>query len=299
MGRRAWGAAVSLSLALLALGCSPADPGPLGAACSEKEECSSALCLPETRYDEPTGWPDGYCTETCGTAESCPSGASCLQLGLDNLCLQSCATSVDCRAGYLCQPVAAVCLPDCRRGWDCGDEFVCGSEGYCVLPGLEPPVEDLDAGVADAGRPDLGPPSDGGTPDLGGDPGSDLGPPPPPLRPVGAPCASSQECLTDFCQPQRPSPSGGLLWRDGSCTLPCEAQPCPPGSGCIQLVEGARCAAPCGPQGVCRLGYACHPRMLVCVPSCAEGYPCPDGGFCNARGVCGGGPGPGGGSGAF
>jgi len=297
------GLGLTLTLGLASTGCEEAASGVPGAPCSSKAECASGYCLLEERYSATTGWTDGYCTQDCAEAE-CEGGATCLQMGLEWLCLAGCSAHSDCRAGYLCQPVAGACLPDCRRGWSCGEEFVCGSEGFCTLPGTDPQVEgEPDGGVPDAGggeELDAGVPDDGGSSADAGSPDPDVGPPP--VRPVGAPCAESRQCSSDFCQVQRAEPAGGVSWQDGYCTQPCTpGNPCAGGGGCAPVAEGFRCLAPCGPGGACRAGYACHPRFLVCQPDCRVGYPCPPEAPCNRQGVCGGGggpgPGPGGGGG--
>ncbi len=288
---RAW---IAVLLAVVAIAdCSFDDSpeaGAVGSPCQGKADCEGGMCLPELMYSDPTGWPGGYCTQPCSVDDPCPGGSDCLELGDGQYCIQGCATHGDCRPGYLCQPVARVCLPDCRRGWPCGDQLVCGPDGFCVIPGVVPPDPDLDGGiVGDGGRPM----------DAGQDGGSghgDTGVGPEPTRPMGAPCDRSAQCATDYCEPQRDG-EGGLLWRDGYCTLPC-AGTCPTGSVCLPLPEGARCLGPCRSDGTCRPGYACHPRLLVCVPDCRDGFPCPPGASCTPRGVCaGGGGGRGGGGG--
>jgi len=286
---------------LLATGCAPAtDDRVIGASCTEKEQCSSGLCLQEEREGIATGWPDGYCTSSCLTS-SCPTASTCLEMD-EPRCLQDCAQHADCRPGYICQPVAAVCIPDCRRGWSCGTELVCGSDGFCVLPTGEPDGGLPDGGVADGGPGDAGVP-DGGAADAGPEDGGgvrDGGEPFPPRRPVGAPCAQPWDCLTTICMAERAVGDSLATWHDGYCTRPCgpSQAPCPLGSGCLALAEGPLCLERCDLTGVCRPGYVCDPRNLVCLPDCRQGYPCPPPANCSPRwGFCATGGG-GGGAGA-
>lgn len=130
----------ALAAALLVAGCGLGDE-PIGSPCVDRVDCASGFCLQEERYDEPTGWTGGYCSDLCGG--TCPEGSSCQILGEDTVCLVDCEVTADCRDGYVCHSVALTCLPSCLEGWDCGDEQICGIDGYCIppLPEITEPPE--------------------------------------------------------------------------------------------------------------------------------------------------------------
>ena len=121
--------AIIIGVFLAVSSCTIEKNEPIGAACDEKEDCKSGLCLQEERWGESTGWADGYCTEEC--SGGCGRDAKCIELGDASYCMESCDEDTDCRSGYLCHPELSVCLPDCREGWDCGDDYFCDG-GICL-----------------------------------------------------------------------------------------------------------------------------------------------------------------------
>lgn len=100
----------------------------LGGACTSDARCASEICFEETDVDGPTGWTGGACVEPC--TPGCAT--RCVVVEEQAWCLAACADGA-CRDGYVCQPQTGSCLPDCRGGWDCGDQFVCGADGLCAL----------------------------------------------------------------------------------------------------------------------------------------------------------------------
>ena len=77
---------------------------PIGSVCSQGSACQSRNCSAQ--------FAGGYCTATCATNSSCPSGSVCgLTPNGDSLCLASCSRSSDCRSGYACDPNKGACLP--------------------------------------------------------------------------------------------------------------------------------------------------------------------------------------------
>ncbi len=104
-----------------------------GEACSEKTECRSRYCILSSYYDVFSGWPGGYCTESCVQDSDCSPAAACKKLTNGSYCLAKCTQPSDCRADYICDPEWAVCLPDCNKGWDCGTENKCDTAtGVCI-----------------------------------------------------------------------------------------------------------------------------------------------------------------------
>ncbi len=102
----------------------PAEEAAVGASCTEASGCMGDWCLE---------WDGGYCSGACSADEECGEEGRCRVLGDEPLCLSTCEES--CREGYLCEPAWQVCLPDCRLGWDCGEEAECSTEGFCLLQG--------------------------------------------------------------------------------------------------------------------------------------------------------------------
>lgn len=95
-----------------------AAPGPIGAFCAGGGDCQSGTCE--------ASWPNGYCTDSCGT---CPAGAVCV----DGSCLDACGTANDCRFRYAC--VAGGCQPGCAVDSECTGGLVCNTaSGECVSP---------------------------------------------------------------------------------------------------------------------------------------------------------------------
>jgi len=74
-----------------------------GATCNAHADCAADGGDPVCIADFVHGWPDGYCSEFCGTGV-CPGGSHCVDLSLYEtpVCLDDCDTAADCRAGYGC-----------------------------------------------------------------------------------------------------------------------------------------------------------------------------------------------------
>ena len=111
-------------------------PLPIGSACNLNADCTSALCTPETLGDTATGWPLGYCTQTCAEAGACPTNSTCVSFeDGTSFCTATCTSSSDCRNDYVCATAVGGCLPDCRNGWSCGTRLTCNmTTGGCALP---------------------------------------------------------------------------------------------------------------------------------------------------------------------
>ena len=74
-------------------GCSPQ----IGDACLTSQECgTSGLC--------DTSSPDGYCTATPCSTNSCPEEAACITFDNEQtFCMLRCESDEDCRSGYKCR----------------------------------------------------------------------------------------------------------------------------------------------------------------------------------------------------
>jgi hypothetical protein len=102
-------------------------------------------------------------------------------------------------------------------------------------------------------------------------------------RPIGAPCESGEQCLSDSCL------GADRGAQDGYCTTPaCSAnRPCEAGSHCYysQTERSFLCLVYCDGEDDCRDGYACQPLytsdVSVCAPSCVATQACPAGTLCN------------------
>lgn len=112
------------------------DPVAVGAACAGDWECESGICFAAEMDGVPTGWIDGSCSAPC-LYGACEEATACVALDGEAWCLSSCAGQDDCREGYVCNGDLSVCLPDCNRGWDCGDTLECETDGSCRLPTAE------------------------------------------------------------------------------------------------------------------------------------------------------------------
>jgi len=108
-------------------------------------------------------------------------------------------------------------------------------------------------------------------------------------RPIGSPCQSGEQCLSDSCL----GDDRGA--KDGYCTtVACSAnRPCEAGSHCYYSQTEAQflCLAYCDDAGDCRDGYACQSLytsdVSVCAPSCAATGACPAGTLCEeSSGKC-------------
>lgn len=133
---------------------------PVGAACEQTgSECGpSGFCI-----DEGSGFPDGYCTQSCGRMSMCPAGATCRGGGGNAFCLDECAQPADCRTGYNCiqlgvgtgsrvcwpvpptstNPMGAAVGSACSADQDCAAGTSCVQEqgfpgGYCTVLYCDP-----------------------------------------------------------------------------------------------------------------------------------------------------------------
>lgn len=115
----------------------------IGEACEASSQCASGLCMPEVIDGEETHWPGGMCMSECSDpcpeeascVEDCPEDARCTTLNGRSWCLPVCLNLAPCREGYVCSWDTEVCLPDCRLGWDCGEDLECKEDGQCDPPG--------------------------------------------------------------------------------------------------------------------------------------------------------------------
>lgn len=86
-------AATTALLLVTAVACSPS----IGDSCETSQQCNTgAIC--------DTTAPDGYCTQTPCTANSCPDEAACVEFDNDaTYCMLRCESDGDCRDGYTCR----------------------------------------------------------------------------------------------------------------------------------------------------------------------------------------------------
>ncbi len=208
----------------------------------------------------------------------------------------------------------------------CEDDLTCGPgtvevDGQCVLESAV-----TDGAVPEGGWPEgggaAGTGAMGGTGAVGGTggsggtgPGGDAAVPPtgtgltcgegtqesngecvpveadPTDKPIGSPCASSDECESGFCMPDADNLPGGY------CTVVnCgDETPCPPGSTCYAVtVDLNMCMAFCDSDEVhCRPDedYICQPLygsdLNICAPYCQLTDSCPAGTKCDPEvGAC-------------
>ena len=132
--------------------CTSLDAGTsqVGTACTTDTQCrppANGFCIAETVFGQPTGWPGGACSASCGTT-ACPSGSSCLDVGggggsSNPICFQSCPQprlgQSTCRSGYLCEvnvqtTGSGICIPRCNTaGFECWRGTRCDvASGYCI-----------------------------------------------------------------------------------------------------------------------------------------------------------------------
>ena len=228
---------------------SPSPGGPVGAPCAARSDCASGLCFAERdAADLQTGWSDGMCAAPCGAA-ACGAGTGCVVLDGVSWCLPSCAAG-GCRSGYACSSDLALCLPDCRLGWPCGDAFVCeAASGECVI--------------------DTSSTTD--------------------LAPLGAPCTSHAACASGACllPPAAAVPwPHGVCTRPcaGGCPAGSACAPLGATALCVpSCLGGCPAGFVCGPQGA-----ACLPSCAQGWP-CPSGTFCNGQGFCSGGGRGGGG----------
>ncbi|MEW5743731.1 MAG: hypothetical protein AB1938_32765, partial [Myxococcota bacterium] len=124
----------------------------VGQPCTSDAQCrppNSGFCIPESVFGQPTGWPGGACTRTCGgSTNACPPASTCVNFDSTGqpLCIATCPSprqgQSTCRSSYVCEfnPSAAgpgICIPRCNSpGFTCWQNTVCDfTSGYCVLVG--------------------------------------------------------------------------------------------------------------------------------------------------------------------
>jgi hypothetical protein len=147
----------------------PSPPTPIGAACSNNTTCGPiGFCI-----GPQSGFPDGYCSQSCGAMNPCPQGASCRDFGgggtMSNpICIRDCSSRADCRPGYACiqlgtetgdvcfpvpagstnaagAPIGSACMQDqdCVSGSSClaqqtSNGQVSWTAGYCTVLYCDP-----------------------------------------------------------------------------------------------------------------------------------------------------------------
>ena len=211
----------------------PPDAGPppssVGEPCRGDMDCTGGA---DTCVDE---LPGGYCSTFCGGGMECPTGSSCIEVGMGTqLCLADCdpaAGGDQCRAGYGCADIG-VCIPGCEDDADCDGGTMCdpsggfSGEGQCFDP---------DAAL-------------------------------------GAACSESGECPSGgFCLPERFGFPGGYCGAFG-CDADANTG-CPDGGECFPSRGGGICLAGCATDADCpREGYDCQdsvqfPGRLTCQAS--------------------------------
>ncbi len=137
----------------------PTVMGGVGSACTTGDDCTAtgpgAACL-DMLGIAGTGiaLPGGYCSTGCtaGMADSCPSGAGCLNLITASYCLKTCTTAADCRSGYTCLMIPLSTAMYCLPGLSLGEAGIPGL-GEAGIPGLG---EAGIPGLGEAGVPGLG-----------------------------------------------------------------------------------------------------------------------------------------------
>ena len=80
----------------------------VGDPCATFADCLvGGFCVAAQDNGQPTGFTGGYCTDTCGTAQSpaCPAGSFCGFSVGSRSCIDACTADADCRQadGYLCR----------------------------------------------------------------------------------------------------------------------------------------------------------------------------------------------------
>lgn len=280
---------------------------PVGAPCSQDNECAGGTCWTPASF----GMPGGYCTQLNCTEGSCPVGSECFTFtgdtGQFNACVKSCTLPSHCRVDehYTCdsydtcwplQAVGSSCQEngDCLDG-TCLDETTWGlpggycSKAACTLGGSDCPADSSCFSVGDYGNfclrdclasADCRPEYVCGVLDECWVP---LG--------VGQPCETDEQCAGGRCLDQFP---GGYCTTT-TCTL--GGSDCPTGSACYQLGDASHaCIQTCTDPSECRTAedYTCD-SYDTCWPLQAVGGQCqawsdcldgacfttaPDGGYC-------------------
>lgn len=206
----------------------------VGAPCASADVCGSeiASCLA-------SGWPDGYCTQTCSSSgASCPAGAACdAALGA---CLQRCRIGLGgCREGYVCAYGAEpqpLCSPACATDLDCQSGTRCRTcDGVCLAEAPGPiGVRCSATQPCDLGRTCL----------------------PMPGAPEGLclqPCESACATCPQDSACARVGPAGERF-----CLATCEGG-CPEGTRCGRSPDGvAVCLPGCQSELDCPVGNVCR-----------------------------------------
>lgn len=221
----------------------PCDGGTVGACGPQpKAECFLQGSLPSGS----PAWNGGYCTQDCtvGDATSCPSGASCVDLGsgVGPKCLQDCrAGSGDCRAGYSCVALSGyasgVCVSSCGADDDCPNSS--GGIAWC---------RSCDGLCFDKDNP---------------------------AKEIGDYCTSDSGCgPAQFCYKQ-PNRGDGVCTQ--TCTTACSA--CPNGSFCSDdnPYNISICMRGCR-EYTCPMQTQCSAvdEGRACLPLCNTDLDCPD-----------------------
>jgi MYXO-CTERM domain-containing protein len=225
----------------------------VGKPCTDSPGCGSprSICQPPTGLPSGgTAWVGGYCQEDCvagSTANTCPAGSVCTELGTQDRCFKSCRPGTgDCREGYTCSPLAQgdVCVPVCYNNDDCNSP---GSNAFICRVCDRVCIQNKTTGKA-----------------------------------VGDPCASSAECgLGQECVFINNHPQG--VCAQPCNTALCG---CPAGSSCRQVGPDRLCIRDCS-AGTCPSPLTCNPvgGFYGCAPGCRNSTECPQGWTC-AGGTC-------------
>jgi len=217
---------------------------PVGSPCARAIDCAGVCFTATDTTGAATGWTDGLCAAPCGST-SCGEDTDCIVLDGTAWCLPSC-TAGTCRSGYVCSSDLALCLPDCRLGWSCGDAFVCDADsGECVI--------DTTTTTST-------------------------------LAEVGAACTTHADCQSGVClQPPSATSPWPYAVCTQPCALGCPADTaCAPLGTTTLCLPSCAAGCPtgfvCGPQGT-----VCLPSCAAAWP-CPTGSFCNGQGFCAGTG---------------
>ncbi len=226
----------------------------VGKACNTDTECGSGYSVCQQPVALPSGgtaWVGGYCQENCvagSTANTCPAGSLCVEMGAQDRCLKPCRPGGgDCREGYTCAPLPEgnVCIPPCYSDQDCNSAsstaFTCRTcDRVCV--------ENKSTG-----------------------------------RSVGDPCSTSTDCGPgQICFFINNNPQG--ICTQTCNTAQCA---CPLGSSCKNVGPDHVCMKDCS-AGTCASPLQCNPvgQTYSCTPACRTNSDCPTGFACDKTGAC-------------
>lgn len=94
-----------LLLAMLILGAAAACTPAVGDPCTSSTQCSSSSGA--SLYCD-LATPEGYCTKSPCTKNSCPEEATCVDFGTEaSFCMRSCSPDDECREGLACRSALA------------------------------------------------------------------------------------------------------------------------------------------------------------------------------------------------